>query len=184
MSAQMANALRGLGSEVTTGVDAIRELHADFGEKASGILAQAFGVTQRTGQRWIQWAEGGSSQKSNPLLRHPERARALIDLMRNRRAAKNLRRVRRVRVGKVKVWDKSPKKGRPQGRMDPRPRHIGTRPVRGTLATAVEAAADLVAQGEYERAAAVLDDGLLEAYGVPEDALQIESHLSPPQFEM
>ena len=186
MSADMTRALLGLGTEVNNAQTAIIELHRDFGMKASGILAQAFGVTQRTGERWIAWAEGSGSQSSNPFRyrKHHARRDALIQLMRNRRAANNLRKVRRIKVGKVRVWSKSPKKGRPQGQMDPRPRTIGTRPVTGVLATAREAAADLVADGEYERAAAVLDDGLLESYGVPEGTLEIESHLSPPEFEM
>lgn len=182
MTRQMANALRGLGDQVRTSAEAIRQLHQDYGNKASGILANVFGVTPRTGQRWISWAEGKSSQKSDPLRRDPARAQALIDLMRNRRAAKRLRKARRIKVGKVRVIDKSPRKGK-RGQLDPRPRAIGTRDKIGILATAAEAAADLIESGDYDRAAEILEVGLLEAYGVPEGALEIDSYLGTPEIE-
>ncbi|MBG0819126.1 hypothetical protein [Planomonospora sp. ID82291] len=182
MSQDMADYLRGLGGEITTWQAAVLEVRAVLGGKAADVLADAFSVQRRTAERWIARAEGRTNQSSDPTRRNPGRAAELIAVARNRRAANKLRAARKVKAGKVRVRSKSPVKGR-YGVMDPRPRNIGDRPAQGILKTALEAAADLVQEGEYGRAAALLDDGVMEAYGVPEGTLEITSYLSPPEIE-
>lgn len=172
--------LRELGGHVGTWDEAVRLLHADLGNKTAGVLARAFGVTRRTGERWVAKAEGRTSQASDPTKRNPQRAAELINVVKARRAARRLRAARKIKAGKVRVISKSPAK---KGERDPRPRNIGDRPVIGTLADAVRVAADLLEDGEYGRAAEVLSDGLMDAYGVPEGTLGIEDFLGGLSIE-
>lgn len=135
---------------------AVRLLRDEVGSKAAGILSSVFGVTRRTGERWVAKAEGRTSQAVTP------KAMAQVGLVgwaQRRYAANHLRKATRVSAGAVRV------KYRHTGAVEPRLRHVGERQVTGVLRTALDRAAARIEAGDYVTAAELIDDGVMDAYG-------------------
>jgi hypothetical protein len=165
----MANSegyLRGLSGAGGDWGSAVREFRGWFGKHAADRLAAVGGVSRRTAERWLAKAEGKTSQASTPKA---AKQAGIVEAARNQRAARKLRAAQTVSVGRIAVEYVDDM--RPEGL-----RNVGTLPVAGTLAQAVSTAADLVASGDYGRAAEVLDAGVLDAYGVPEGTLGITNY--------
>lgn len=153
---------------------AIREFAAWHGSKAADVLAAAEGTSRRTAERWIAKA----TNKINPKTGRPSQASTpkpmqqvnLVNLAKRHRAARKIRAAKTVNAGTAVVSY--------EGATDPRTRHINVLPVTGSLAVALQIAADYVADGLYADAGAALNKGVLDAYGVPEDTLEIVDYVS------
>lgn len=151
---------------------AIREIHAEYGKKAAGLLGAAMGKSTRTGERWIAKAEG----KINPKTGRPSQASepkpmaqvGVVDFAKRIYAARKLRSASVVHAGDVTVTY--------EGQVDPRPRHIGDLPAVGVLRQALDVAADQVMAGLLTEAADRIDQGVLDAYGIPERLLEVEDY--------
>lgn len=146
---------------------AVRDYRDYFGSKAADRLASEAGVSRRTAERWIAKAEGRPNQASTPK---PMAQVGIVQRAQAVRAARRLRRARRVWAGAIQVTYSQT--GRNEG-----VRRVDWLPVSGTLATAVERAADRLEAGDIAGAAEALDAGVLDAYGVPEGTLDIDQYI-------
>lgn len=169
--------LRSLGDASGDWGRAVRDFAGWYGSRAADVLAREEGVSRRTAERWIARATnkinprtGKASQSSEPK---PMQQVGIVQAVKNHRAAQAMRNARQVAVGDVQVQYENRDEGS---------RRIGSLPIAGALADAVNAAADLVASGDYARAGEVLDAGVLDAYGVPEGTLEITDY--PPGFAL
>lgn len=165
--------LRGLASASGDWGRAVREFRDWYGSKAADVLAAAEGVSRRTAERWIAKAEGRTSQSSEPK---PMAQVGIVNIAKNHRAAQRLRAATRIHPGSVEVV--YAQDGRDEGE-----RQIPAQDITGALATARDAAADLIAGGDYARAADLLDAAILDAYGVPEDTLAITDYTNGFEIE-
>lgn len=135
---------------------AVRALRAEVGSKAADILAAIGGRVRRTAERWVAKAEGRAvSEKITPP---PAVQVQLVNWAKAHYVANKLRAAQRVNAGSVAVYSKS------DGTMDPRSRSIGSLPAED-LRTQLNTAADLIQAGDYAAAAALIDDGVIDAYG-------------------
>jgi hypothetical protein len=155
--------LQGLRGGVVDWGAAVRDMRAMFGNHAADRLASALNVTRRTAERWLARAEGRGSQGSTPRA---AKQLSIVEAMRDQRAARRVRAGRVVHAGRVSVAYSGT--GRGEGS-----RYIGDVPV---AAEDMEVVAQAIEAGDYGLAADLLDDVVLDAYGVPEGTLSIEDY--------
>lgn len=148
---------------------AVRDYRDWFGKGAADRLAAENGVSRRTAERWIAKAEGRPSQASTPK---PMAQVGMVQRAKMARAARKLRRAQRVWAGAIQVVYSQTKRGEGTRRVD------WLRVAESdALQQAIERAAGLLESGDIADAAEALDQGVLDAYGVPEGTLDIEQYL-------
>ncbi|MFI5497355.1 hypothetical protein [Actinoplanes sp. NPDC051859] len=126
--------------------EAIGSFRAAHGRRASRELADKFGVSMRTAQKWLKGDQAPASTRSEQVRRGAEHGRLAADSLRNAQA---------LTIGDIEVeYD-----GKPQGK-----RKVGTVHVDGNLRTALDEVADLIEMGSLDEAEQLYSDAILGAY--------------------
>lgn len=133
--------------------EAMDEYRAEHGRHASRVLADRFGVSQRTAQRWLKGEQrpGGKSGTARAAEAEQRITRA-VD--RNRSAARHVRGAQTVHVGTVFL----------RVSKDYGPRNVGDLRVTPDMRAELDRVADLIEAGELDAADRAMQGVILTGY--------------------
>jgi hypothetical protein len=128
-------------------------------DRGSQWLADTFGVSRRTAQRWLAGTQQPGNTEAGRARRQAVMRTPISAATRRRLAAAALRRARTLSVGKIKVATKST--GKPAGS-----RSIGTVLVDAEARVELDEVADLLDAGEIGDAELAMSECVLGLYAV------------------
>jgi hypothetical protein len=140
---------------LTDALSAIRTAH---GKGSSRYLADTYGVSMRTAQRWLAGTQAPAESRRSQVESDPSAQRAST--------AQRIRSASAVNVGVAAVVSKS--SGKADGS-----RNVGLRIADGRMHRDLERAANLYESGDDERAEEAFSDAIMRSYGAGE-ALQMD----------
>lgn len=133
--------------------EAMDEYRAEHGRHASRAIADRFGVSQRTAQRWLKGTQRPGGRASTRKARELEqRITQAVD--RPRAAARHIREAQTIHVGKVYLRASS-KSG---------PRNVGDLRVTPDMRAELDRVADLIEAGNLDAADLAMQGVILTGY--------------------